>query len=190
MKKLIITMALLTGMVFVSKAQFILRGALITSGSVSMNFSNEKQEFVNGSAEYKHREISINPFLGYFLIDNLALGAGFDFGFRETGESSASNIAVMPMIRYYISEGFFAQGSFGIGSSSTKPFPGIEVKYNTTLWRVGAGYSIRITDTILLDPFVSYGSTVLNHKGDTSFVTKVNQSGFWAGLSFTLIVID
>lgn len=190
MKKLILTMVLLTGIVLAGKTQFLLRGAVIASGSLSLKLEKDKQEFVSTSSEDNHTDLSVNPFIGYFVIDNLAVGGGLDIGMRKRGEYSESSMAIMPTARYYINEGLFAQGSFGFGSTNAKPSPGIEVKYGMSLWRIGAGYSIRITDTILLDPFISYGATVLNNKDDAAFTRKITRSGVWAGLSFTLIVID
>ncbi len=192
-------MVLLAGIVLVSNAQgpFLLRGSVITSGAFQLRLEKEKQETGSISYQESHTAFSFNPFAGYFLMDDLALGLGVDVSANSYSsddfdiEGSFTSISLGPVVRYYISEGLFAQGFFGVGSSNSSDTSGgftSESKLGLNTWRVGAGYSIRLTETILLDPFVSYGSYVQKDKENSD--NKLTRSGIWFGLSFTLIVID
>lgn len=99
MKKLILSIALLSGVAFTTQAQTE-KGKFIIGGNVSYN--TVKSDADNAKASHS---FSIVPNVGYFVSDNLAFGTGI--GYQSSKASSASltgkqeAFVVAPFGRYY-----------------------------------------------------------------------------------------
>ena len=80
------------------------------------------------------------------------------------------------MVRYYImDQGLFGMAYYGIGSiQSTTTYAGSddsEFKASISEWRVGVGNSFRLSETVLLDPVISYVSSAWKDKdSDNKYV--------------------
>jgi outer membrane autotransporter protein len=134
--------------------------------------------------------------INYYVIDNL--GIGFSLGLTSSkskdkdnnSEDSFTSITFGPLVRYYFSEGPFVQGSFGFGSLKSKyksDGSTFDSKATISQWESGLGYSVRITDTILLDPMVGYGVSTIKNK-DSDFTSS--SSGLFLRLGFTMVLVS
>jgi hypothetical protein len=198
MKKLSITSALMVLCISYAGAQIVTDGSIIGTGAFEFSAGKDKQEFGPGSsAEDKYTSFGLMTWGGYFVTDKLGIGAGINFSLNSQKDDSGDNkfsstdMSFGPVVRYYIAEGPFVQGYFGFGSSTTKITSGgselPDQKFKLTEWEGGFGYSVRITDTILLDPMVGYGSSTTTNKDDSDI--KLTTSGFFIRIGFTLILV-
>src|SRR5690606_10321540 len=100
MKKLILSMALLGGVIFSSQAQTE-KGKLMIGGNVSYSTAKSDAEGAKSSHEF-----SIVPNVGYFVSDNIAVGTGI--GYQSSKSDVASPVgkieafAISPVGRYYV----------------------------------------------------------------------------------------
>lgn len=162
-----------------SYAQYLTQGTHLISGSFSFSSYTEKRKSDgNTVTDSKDTEISFTPAYGYTVMDNLVIGGALaytsdvtkyeDDSFYE--KDSFTYFTVGPVVRYYILDnGLFAMGYYGIGSGNSKTtYSGSgdddETKFSVSEWRLGVGYSIRLSETVLLDPVLSYGGSTWNDK--------------------------
>lgn len=175
---------------------FIPQGALIGGGAFSFSSQTAKDEGGSFDTEHTVTTLGFTPQATYFVIDNLGIGAALSVSsFKEKdkdsdGMNSRTQIVFGPVVRYYFAEGPFAQAMFGFGSEKTKFVSGTfegEGSAGITMWEAGVGYSVRISDTILLDPMVGYGS---NNAKDSDSDATSKLSGLFIRVGFTLILIS
>ena len=129
----------------------------------------------------RQTSFSLAPQFGYFVIDNLAVGAALDLGLSkyksEDGdyESTSTSIEFQPMVRYYLPQGIFFQGQFGFGTGKDKVDNGNteDDKYNITSWGLSAGYAYFLADNVAIEPQLGYGGTGYKDK-DSSGKSIVN----------------
>jgi hypothetical protein len=122
MKKVILSIALLSGVAFTSQAQTE-KGKFIVGGNAS--YSTFKSDADNAKASHN---FSIVPNLGYFVSDNIAIGTGI--GYQSSKASAASPIGkqeafvIAPFGRHYTpiagSFKFFGQLSVPMAFGTTK----------------------------------------------------------------------
>ncbi len=119
----------------------------------SAEFTSQKQN------DFKTTTFGINPNAGYFVIDDLAIGAALQFSsVKDDDEDDAfTTFAFGPFVRYYFvdlgpSAKLFANGSFGFGN----------VKYGDsqsfTQWDISAGPAIFLNQHTALEIALGYGS--------------------------------
>jgi hypothetical protein len=142
-------------------SQFIGKNALLANGSVS--FSALK----NSDSDDKYSTLSLNPWAGYTVIDNLVAGVFVNYVRSHSVEGlykyTDTRSLIGPMIRYYHTSGAFGHAQVGFGSlnSKTETDGGstFSSKYNLVGWAAGGGYAIRIADVALFEPMLLYQST-------------------------------
>src|SRR5258706_14271019 len=105
-------------------AQFT-KGTWMAGGNVRASFNTEKTKVGNvTTTDGTINSISLSPQLGYFVIDNLAVGAGIDLSTEtdkpQTGPSKTtfSSTSFAPFGRYYYKK-LYGQLAFDIGSGNT-----------------------------------------------------------------------
>jgi hypothetical protein len=169
----------------------IAEGSIIGSGSLSLHTGKYKQEYL-GSTVYDENflDLSLMTWGGYFIKDNLGIGAGIDvtslgFGSGDNTDSE-THIFFGPAIRYYFAEGPFIQGFYGFGSGTDKN-GSTTTKYNASKWYGVVGYSVRISDTVLFDPMVGYQSITFKEK---DFDDKYMNSGLFIQMGFTILFVN
>ena len=175
--------------------KFIPKGTVIGGGAFTVDIGTSKSEFSGFTNEDSHTRIGFTPSASFFVIDDLAVGVGLGLETEKEkdkgssgGENSFTQITFGPMVRYYFADGPFAEGSFGIGSRKSSFNSGgstIESNFGLTTWQVGVGYSVRVSDTILLDPMIGYGSDKLDNKDSDQLDSY---AGLFVQVGFTLIL--
>ncbi len=110
MKKTLLTLAAIAGLTIAANAQTE-QGKFIVGGQVGFQTSKVKD------TDVKNNSFSINPTVGYFVSDNIAVGTGIGYSWAKQ-ETNADNsvktdaFQVSPFVRSYSGNGpfkFFAQ---------------------------------------------------------------------------------
>jgi hypothetical protein len=155
MKKLILnTVTALIAIFFIATVQAQTeKGSWIAGGSAS--FNSIKPSGLNSSVTM----VSVMPGAGYFVTNNLAIGAQVQF---QSASESYSTFSAAPFVRYYFlplgaNASLFANGSFGYGT-----FKFVGGNSNSfTLWQLAAGPEFFLSKNIGLEFSLAYGSTTL-----------------------------
>lgn len=110
MKKVLLTLTAIAGLTIAAQAQTE-QGKIIVGGQVGFQTSKVKD------TDFKNNSFSINPTVGYFISDNLAIGTGV--GYNWSKDESVTDLStkrdafqVSPFVRKYSANGplrFFAQ---------------------------------------------------------------------------------
>lgn len=132
------------GLLFIADmilAQAVGQGAWMVGGSAS--FSSTKLKDANESST----EFILNPNLGYFIADDLAIGLGLtlDSDSPAIGEST-TNFALGPFIRFYFVDAIFAQAGLGLGLG--------DLEYTDI--DLGIGYSWFLNNSVAIEPRLFY----------------------------------
>ena len=155
-------------------------------------------------------QIAMQPTIGYFISDNMAVGLGFslasssqdtempDLGNGEyTITNSTSDMSIGPWMRYYLGEMMFVNAGVALGSGSTKwsttesgadPSSTTDKTASMDL-EIGAGASILWGDHIAFEPMfgLSMGnSSVTPHGGDKIKGPSTMNVGFKIGVCVML----
>lgn len=168
MKKVVLITFFVTAVMTASFAQFS-QGTFLVGGTTGLgvNFLTAKSKAGGTtSTDGKSTSFSLEPTAGYFVIDNLALGAGIGLStssFKPDGggtKSTSSAILLSPFARYYFDK-FYAQGTFQFGSSKDKYTNGgtsITDKNGLSGWSIAGGYALLLNESVALEPQIGYGS--------------------------------
>jgi outer membrane protein len=175
MKKIFLVLVI-CGLATTGFSQFLKKGSIIGGGS--FQFQTIKYKDSDSKGHY----LSISPWAGYMVIDNLAIGTGLEFqnsGSKNTisnSKSTSNGIFLTPFVRYYLDQGIFFMGQYGFGSSKSKNEINGNVatnKNNSSLYRLGVGYAARVTPTVLFEPTIGYygASNGNNNKSGGLFIS-------------------
>ncbi|WP_299098013.1 outer membrane beta-barrel protein [uncultured Winogradskyella sp.] len=126
-------------------------GDFFVEGNVSFNSENDK------NIDEKSNEFNISPKVGYFINDDLAIGAELLFASSKTeldgtDVSDSSGFGVGAFGRYYfldLGERFKTNAEFGVGYTSMENNLN-EVKQNTFEAGLGLGINYFVTEKIAL----------------------------------------
>jgi outer membrane protein len=180
MKKLIFTLCV----VLASAGAFaqIGQGTIMIGGSFGANFQTEKYKLSgNTQTVGKTTEITLTPQVGYFVIDNLAVGAGISlasYSFKPDGggdKSTSTAFAFQPFGRYYFNN-IFGELALGIGAGNSKTGGDIDSKFGLFTWSLGAGYAAFLNDHVAIEPKLGYMS--VTQKDKDSDVKDINSGLF------------
>jgi len=148
------------------------KGNILSGGSLAMSFGSIK-DFKPGidplpSVTYstKSKAIESNLSLGYFIINQFALGLKYEILLsREITTSSLTSetewditnkdFLIGPVMRYYTKPGIFIEGAAGfrILKYITDDDELKWIKYSMC---TGIGYSILINNSVAIEPIISY----------------------------------
>ena len=177
------------------KGNFLIGG----SSSLGLNFATAKTEFDGNSFEedQKITNFTFQPDVGYFIIDNLAVGLSLPISINTSDFDDRKNTttAILASVfsRYYFTESNikpFIQGQIGFGNSNTNfESRNGESESKSNLFNFGAvgGVAIFLNNIISIDLGIVYSNST-SSPGDSDFdiKTKTNQFGFNAGFAIIL----
>jgi hypothetical protein len=154
------------------------QGRYLVGGSLGFSAVTHKSD--NGTTTTttgKSTSFSLSPDVGYFVIDNLAVGASLSLAtssYKSDGSSDKSNsssVTIAPFVRYYLDPGIFFQGFVGGGSATNKDtYSTGQTTITTTTktgiltWGLGAGYAYFLNDYVAIEPLVQYSSYARKNK--------------------------
>lgn len=110
MKKVLLTLTAIAGLTIAANAQTE-QGKIMVGGQIGFETSKVKD------TDHKDNSFSINPTVGYFISDNLAIGTGIGYNWSKSEGDKNNSIKfdafqVSPFVRKYSANGpvrFFAQ---------------------------------------------------------------------------------
>jgi len=147
-------------------AQFS-KGTIMAGGSLSATFDTYKTEAGNVTTTIgTSSSFSVFPKAGYFVIDNLAVGAGIDLytsTFKpqnSTNKSTSSSTSLAPFARYYYKK-LYGEFAFNVGTGNNKTTSGATTtdnKYSTSGWRLAVGYAYLLNEHVAVEPQIGYAS--------------------------------
>jgi len=188
MKKLFFTIFAIT-FYGASFAQFS-QGNFLIGGSTNLSAGFTTSKVKSGgttTTNSKTTSFSLQPQAGYFVIDNLAVGAGLNIRTStekddgSSDKSSESQFSLNPSVRYYFDK-LYGQASIAFGTAKSKDTQGAtttETKYTVGGWSLLGGYAFFLSDAISLEPQVGYASSSLKLKGSNG---KFVDSGIVIGI--------
>jgi hypothetical protein len=187
MKKTTIT-AIILFMCIAAQAQFE-KGTILAGGNFGFDSKSYKAKQDGSSSSLgKETIISFGPQVGFFVADNIAVGAGISIesaSFKaegSSGKNSEFSLLFSPMARFYLEQGVFFQGRFDVGSSKSKESQGstsVETTQGLTGWALSAGYAAFLNDYVALEPQLGYGSLAYSDKDSDG---KLIESGIFIRL--------
>lgn len=166
------------------------KGKLFAAGysTLLLDIGNEKSSF-NGSTndEYSFTELSLNPMIGYFVMDKLPVGIYmevYNFKEKDAGDGDitrSGNLIIGPFARYYIKPFDklipYAEARFGLGYHKERFTDEETNKDNGFSYKFGAGASYFFIENVALDAFIGYDYDGYTDKSDspktTYFYTSV-----------------
>jgi outer membrane protein len=188
MKKNLI-IVLFVGLSLEGFSQFIKQGTIIGGGAFEFRTAKVKDSDSKGSS------FSLMPWAGYLIMDNLAVGGLMNFTSSSSESGAPSNLkskdsdfTIGPVVRYYLDQGVFVHTQAGFGSSKSVFEAGntkTTTKFGETKFKLGAGYAIRITDTVLFEPVIGYYVETSKNKSSD---TKSTVSGLFMMGGFTVFL--
>jgi outer membrane protein len=141
------------------------QGRMLVGGSFELSTNTDKtrdggRTITNGT----RTTFNLSPRFGYFIMDNLAIGAGVGLGLSKWNSKNngsdynTSSISFQPFARYYLPVNVFFHGEFGVGTSTTKSEDSnfADYKYNSINLALGAGYALFLTDNVAVEPMLTY----------------------------------
>lgn len=171
-----------------SFAQFT-KGSFVVGGSTKLSADFSTSKYKSGGTTTtlgKSTSFTLYPQVGYFVMDNLALGGGVEISassYKADGSSDKSSVksfAVTPLARYYFDH-FYVQGTVGFGSTKIKNRFGnstSDSKTNLFSWSLMTGYAFLINDVVSFEPQIGYSSLSRKDSSDT----KIINSGITIGI--------
>lgn len=195
MKKILLSVAVLA-LTMTASAQYFV------GGSVDLNTTGGNTKVDGVKADHdKTFGFNINPKVGYFLSDKVAVGIGAGFGMSKDTDktttpgsdivATATEWNVAPFMRYYAMEfgafSVFAEAQLGVGGYNTKvKTNGVEVKGTPAMTYgliVTPGVSYKLSKCIDLEAnlnFMNLGYTG-TYSNDKDSKTKTSTSNFGFG---------
>jgi outer membrane protein len=174
----------------VSYGQFT-KGTFMLGGNFGATFNAEKTKNGNTTTVTSHTNtVNMAPTAGYFIMDNLAVGAAVVMYTSKNKSSNGNNsttstsASLAPFARYYYHK-FYGQGSFQVGSGKTRFVnngQSSESTYGTTGWSLAAGYAHLLNQYIAVEPQVGYGSVGQRF----SSTNKLIDSGLFIKIGFQI----
>ena len=195
MKKLLLFAFLTSSLSIFAQTE---KGTWMIQGDTNLSFSSATSE-VEFDGESQGNELStgtvaFKPAVNYFVVDNLAIGLGFELLSASTEfsglENTSATFAFMPQITYFF------------GTSKTRPYLGIELglmsqksttengRFESTVSGFGYGLSggaaIFISDNVSFNLGLEFGGASLTDTDDDRL--KVNVGGFDLTAGFSIFL--
>jgi hypothetical protein len=182
------------------------QGDFLVGSNVSVHYS---------TTNYAPRQIStttfswlINPKVGFFMIDNLCLGASIPISLETATYSTSNDVydysrieaysnGIGPFLRYYfpikkiqiITEISYSWNNVKTESTSYDQLPWIvETKTKSKLFTAASGVGILLSDHIALELLLNYQDTVYDTRDPSGWGNEFDQKHFLlsAGIQFYL----
>jgi outer membrane protein len=178
------------------------QGKILLGGASKFDFSSSELKW---ETDDDHGDISratnleFAPQIGYFIIDNLAIGFEFPVSYTNEKEESgnkytSTTMAFAPFLRYYIGQGNvkpYIQGSIGGGNIKMKYDLAMglddEITGGMFLYQVSGGIGIFVNDYVSFDFGLGYSSASMKPKEDNNVNYRTITNGF--GLGFGIVVL-
>lgn len=145
------------------------KGNWLVGGSAGFNSSKVS------TSSNSTTTINISPDAGYFVANNLAVGANVGFWSSSYNSSTTTVFNFGPMARYYFAEmgknaKLFGHAFVGFGSSKQGSNPSV----SSTTWGINAGPAFFLNKNVALEATVGYNSEKVKNATYTTGTFGVN----------------
>lgn len=179
------------------------KGKLLIGGGSTLDFSSLNSTWKTDDDEGdagKMTELEFSPQIGYFVIDNLAVGVELPITYSsETDEDdykySTTAIALAPFVRYYFGTTNikpYLHGSAGYGTMKMKEDPpggaSDDEFVGMFIYSLGGGLGIFLNEKVSLDIGLGYVSASAKPEEDYDVNFRVIGSGFGIGIGFAIVL--
>jgi len=187
-------------------AQVTNQGNFLTGATLGFSSSASTISFLSDNGDLDDQgptslQFNFAPNIGYFLIDDLALGLNMDVTFSRleepnTDRTEDSDLLFGPFVRYYfpLEDGlaFFGEVSFGFGNAADDIYIGeTRQSINTTIFATGfgPGFTIVSRNGLGIEAIFKYNyahskfNTVLNAINQET-ITRSNQFDISLGVQY------
>jgi hypothetical protein len=188
------------------QAQLLDQGNFVIGATMGLSTADSKITHSTGNVDEEGEgpsslQLSFAPKVGYFVLENFALGIGADFTFsslKEPNEDRTDDTDLLfgPYGRAYLPVGddmaFFLEADFGFGFSSDDQYVGDDLRsINTNVFAlgIGPGFTIFSNESIGIEALFKYNfaqSKFNTEAGGIKTTTKTttNQFDIGIGLQF------
>ncbi len=150
----------------------ITNGNWMLGGNAS--FSSSKYGSTGG-VQYSQTDIQVSPLIGYFAINNFAVGLkpSLIYGSYNSSANGTTNFSVGPFTRYYFLKpenrvNVFTEGAYAYGISKAKN-ESAATKLNT--FSISAGSVVYFNSSVGLEFTLGYTTTkIVGHTGNNSVI--------------------
>ena len=142
----LIALVSLTGIV---SAQTVNKNAWMLGGTMGFNSINTEG---NDTSEIW---FNLSPNVGYYITNDLAIGARFSLFTYSYGGSVNYQVGVGPWARYYFINSLFAQAGMDFGSAGFDFFS-FNADGGSTTIHMGIGYSWFLNNSVAIEPSLQY----------------------------------
>lgn len=120
--------------------------------------------------------IGLNPTFGYFIVNNLAIGATFMLEHEKFGENRTTTFGAGPLTRYYLGKTNvkpFLHGELNLISEKLK-FPGGTNTENGVNYFLAGGLALFLNENVALEGLAGYNHTKIKGvEGDGGFAMRI-----------------
>lgn len=155
------------------------KGSMFVSGTVGFNSAKQ--------GDAKSSEFTFSPALGYFVTENIALGARLNVVSGEDQfETKSSEFGADVFGRYYFTPAskfsVFGELAVGFGSEKIEPLVGAETKFNSFGVNAGIGVSYFLNNNFAIEANWA-GLGYNSRKQDVSGAEAINTLGLGVDMS-------
>lgn len=176
-----------------SYIEFLGNGVIGSTNIGYTTFQIKSDGDSNADSKEKMFAMNIAPRVGYFVIDNFAVGLNVFLATEshKASNSSSAFFAVGPFVRYYISTKKvlpFAEVNYSMGSRTYKSgSDGSEfTKFAIQLYGAGLGLAVPIGEKVTFDALAGYHTYVNKNKVDNDNNERLHAGTIGLKLGFTV----
>ena len=139
------------------------QGKWLVGAASDLNFSVSSSD---GSDE-NTTSFNIGGQVGYFIVDNLTVGARWGFSNSSRGSLSSNSLSVGPGVRYYVNSTFFLGALFSYNRRSSNNGQS-KSSFDFTTLGLEAGYPVWLGKKVAIEPGLFYSRAMGNDVANTN----------------------
>lgn len=184
------------------------KGSFIISGQTNLGFASTTVKYKNDGQTFdgpKTNTFNISPSVGYFVINNLALGVALDFNSSTTKlktgtviespddpifingtKETQTTLSIIPNATYFFSEGKtrpFLSAGLGLGNNKYKSNVNGSSSMNGLVWTANGGFIFLIAPSVSIDLGLGYANYSFKNDG-----VKINSGAFGANAGISVFL--
>jgi len=165
---------------------------LLTGTNNSIGITHSSMDWGDGDEKEKYTILNFSPKLGFFIANNLVVGANMKLWTQKIDDSKTSISGIGPFVRYYFTDGKIVPFAEAEATFSTyketwdSDYSDGESKEKLNMFALGAGAAFFVNDFISIDGMLGYKNMKLKdaESSDDSEIS-FNNFGFTIGFTAT-----
>jgi outer membrane protein len=179
------------------------RGTILIGGESNFDLSTMNSKWKSDDGSGTHGNIirfGISPRIGFFIIDNLAVGVKLPIGFqfqedKNNDKFSSTSLGISPFLKYYFGTSNikpYLNGSIGFSNMTMKDDPDIGATNKTTVgvfsYELGGGFGVFLNDKVSLDIGIGYNYSSYKEKENNDNNYRDIYSGIGLGVGISILL--